>query len=128
MYYLIFVLLMIVPIFLFVVGLRWYLKPPAFQSKGLAYRTAVTENNPDAWLFAHTHCGKLWARYGFIFGALSALCMIFLKKYYQDLWLWLIGLQMAMVCVTIFIIDYLCKNLYDKDDNKPADEIAEIEQ
>ena len=118
MYYLTFVVLMIVPVALFIVGLRWYLKPPAFQSRGIVYRTPITEKNPDAWFFAHTHCGKLCLRYGFILGVISVLCMIFLKKHYQNFWLWLIGGQMAIVCITIFIIDYLCKNLYDADDSE----------
>ena len=115
MYYACFVLLMVIPVALVAVGLKWYLKPPAFKTGRLAYRTAVTERSADVWFFAHTHCGKLWARYGVIFGVLTALAMIFLKNYYQNFWLWVMGAQMLMMCITVFMIDILCKNLYDED-------------
>jgi len=118
MYQLCFAVLMVVPVAMIAVGLYWYLKPPAFQTGRIAYRTAITEKSPDVWFFAHTHCGKLWVRYGVIFGVITVLCMVFLKKYYHNLWLWLIGAQMLILCITIFMIDLLCKNLYDENGNR----------
>ena len=115
MYYACFVLLMLMPVAMAAVGIRWYLKPPAYRTGRIAYRTAVTERSPEVWYFAHTHCGKLWGRFGFILGVISALGMVFLKSYYQNFWLWLIVAQMAVFCVTIVIIDTLCKNLFDEE-------------
>lgn len=115
MYYACFVLLMLVPVTLAVIGVSWYLKPPAFRTGRIAYRTAVTEKSPEVWHFAHTHCGKLWGRFGFMLSAITVLCMVFLKGYYQNFWLWLIGAQMVILCVTIVIIDTLCKNLFDEN-------------
>ena len=115
MYYACFVLLMLVPVAMTAVGLKWYLNPPAFKTGRLAYRTAVTERSADVWAFAHTHCGKLWVRYGVIFGVITALVMVFLKNHYQTFWLWALGAQMLIMCITIFMIDILCKNLYDED-------------
>ena len=115
MYYVCFAVLLVLPLFLIAVGLKWYLKPPAFKTGKLAYRTEVTERSPEVWFFAHTHCGKLWARYGVILGAISALLMIFLDQRWQGFWLWVLGAQTLMLCVTIFLIDYLSKNLFDEE-------------
>ena len=115
MYYICLVLTLLTPLAMIILGLKWYLRPPAFGARGLAYRTAITEKSPEAWEFAHTHCGKLWVRYGVIGGAISAAGMIFLKNYYQNFWLWLIGAQMLLLCITIIMIDYLTKNLFDEN-------------
>ena len=115
MYYVCFAILLVLPLFLIAVGLKWYLKPPAFKTGKLAYRTEVTERSPEVWFFAHTHCGKLWARYGVITGVISVLLMIFLDQVWQGFWLWVLGAQTLLLCVTIFLIDYLSKNLFDEE-------------
>jgi len=115
MYYACFVLLMLVPVAMIVMGVKWYVAPPAFQTGKLAYRTALTEKSPEVWFFAHTHCGKLWARYGVILSVITVLLMVFLDQRYQGFWLWLMGAQMLLLCVTIFMIDLLCKNLFDEN-------------
>ena len=115
MYYVCFAVLLVLPLFLTVVGLKWYLSPPAFKTGTLVYRTEVTERSPEVWFFAHTHCGKLWVRYGVILGVISALLMIFLDQRWQGFWLWVLGAQTLMLCVTIFLIDYLSKNLFDEE-------------
>ena len=115
MYYVCFAVLLVLPLFLIAVGLKWYLKPPAFKTGKLAYRTEVTERSPEVWFFAHTHCGKLWARYGVITGVISVLLMVFLDQRWQGFWLWVLGAQTLLLCVTIFLIDYLSKNLFDEE-------------
>lgn len=120
MYYLCFVLVMITPVAMFAVGLRWRLKPPAFKSSGIVYRTEVTERSPEAWEFAHIYCGKLWSRFGAIMAVISAILMVVLQGSYQKFLLWLLMAQMLIMCVTILIIDYLSKNLFDENGNRIA--------
>ena len=120
MYYFCFVLLMIVPVAMFVVGLRWRLKPPAFKAPGIVYRTETTEKSPEVWVFAHTHCGKLWIRFGAIFAVISAVLMIVFSGSYQNFLLWLLCGQMLILCVTVFMIDLLCKNLFDENGTRIA--------
>lgn len=124
MYYACFALLLVLPLFLIVVGLKWYLKPPAFKTGTLAYRSDITERSPDVWFFAHTHCGKLWVRYGVILAVISSLLMIFLDQRWQGFWLWVMGGQMLLLCVTIFLIDLLCKNLFDEEGRRIEPPVA----
>lgn len=118
MYYLCFVLVMIVPVAMFVIGLRWRLKPPPFKTSGLVYRTEVTERTPEIWEFAHIHCGKLWSRFGVIMAVISTVLMVVLPGSYQKFLLWLLTAQMLIMCVTVFMIDLLSKNLFDENGNR----------
>ena len=120
MYYLCFVLLLVAPVFMFFMGLRWRKNPPAFQSEGLVYRTELTEKSPEVWEFAHVHCGKLWSRFGGIFVVISAALMIGLPGSYEKFFLWVLGAQMLVLCVTILIIELLTKSLFDENGNRIA--------
>ena len=120
MYYFCFVLLLAVPVAMFVVGIRWRKHPPAFRSGGLVYRTEITEKSPEVWEFAHIHCGKLWSRFGGIFAVISAALMIWLPGSYEKFFLWILGAQMLVMCVTILIIELFLKNLFDENGNRIA--------
>lgn len=115
MYALCFALVLVAPVLMFVVGLMWKLKPPAFKTGTFVYRTAWTEKSPEVWEFAHVHCAKLWTRYGVILGVLSAVLMVVCKKSYHKFLLWLLGGQMLMLCITIFMMELLIKNLFDEN-------------
>lgn len=115
MYALCFALVLIVPVVMFLVGLMWKLKPPAFGTGTFVYRTAYTEKSPEVWDFAHVHCAKLWTRYGVILGVLSAVLMVVFKKSWQKFLLWLLGGQMLMLCITVFMMEILIKNLFDEN-------------
>ena len=115
MYYLSFAFVMLAPIAMLVVGVRWYLKPPEFKAPGLAYRTEVTERSPELWYFAHTHCGKLWARFGAMLAVIFAVLMVLLRSSYHKYILWMFFAQMLVLTITIFMIDYLSRGLFDEN-------------
>ena len=58
------ILTMLTPVAMLAVGLRWRKHPPRREGNGLAYRTALSEQNEDTWRFAHAHLSKLWVRLG----------------------------------------------------------------
>ena len=58
------ILTMITPVAMLAVGLRWRKHRPRRECNGLAYRTALSEQNEDTWRFAHAHLSKLWVRLG----------------------------------------------------------------
>ena len=58
------ILTMLTPVAMLAVGLRWRKHPPRRECNGLAYRTALSEQNEDTWRFAHAHLSKLWVRLG----------------------------------------------------------------
>lgn len=62
MYAACFILTMLPPILILCVGIIWKVSPPKMDSKGLAYRTALSTRSEETWSFAHRHCSKLWIR------------------------------------------------------------------
>ena len=115
MYGICFALVMLMPLVMLAVGLKWRLKPPAYLTGKLVYRTAYTEKSPEVWAFAHSHFGKLWTRYGAILAVLCGTAMYFLRAKYQTYVLWLLCGEMLVLCVTIFMMELLIKNLYDEN-------------
>lgn len=90
--------------------------PSPYQAKGLAYSTELTRKDPDAWTAAHRHCARLWMRTGIISGGASAFLMVLFRESYSSFWMWLIVGQMALFCVSVFMIDLLLKNTFEKDE------------
>ncbi len=117
MYSIYFVVVMLAPAAMLLVGLMWKISPPPYQSKGLAYSTELTRKDPDAWTVAHSHCARLWTRIGIIGGAASAALMVLFKENYGSFWVWIIVGQMALFCISVVMIDLLLKNTYSDDDD-----------
>ena len=115
MYELCFALVLLMPLVMLAVGLKWRLKPPAYLTGKLVYRTAYTEKSPEVWFFAHIHFGKLWTRYGVILAVLCGAAMYFLRAKYQTYLLWLLCGQMLVLCITVFMMELLIKNLFDEN-------------
>lgn len=115
MYPVYFVVVMLAPAAMLLVGVLWKISPPPYQSNGLAYSTELTRKDPDAWSMAHRHCARLWTRIGIISGAASAALMILFKEQYSSFWVWVIVGQMVLFCVSVFMIDLLLKNIFADD-------------
>ena len=115
MYTLYFIVVMLAPAAMLVVGLMWKISPPPYQSKGLAYSTELTRKDPEAWAAAHRHCARLWLRIGIVSGGASAFLMVLFRENYSAFWMWLIVGQMVLFCVSVFMIDLLLKNTFSED-------------
>ena len=118
MYIFYFALVMLSTAAMVIVGLMWKISPPPYQAKGLAYSTELTRKNPEAWTAAHRHCARLWTRTGLVSGAASAFLMVLFKENYPAFWMWLIAGQMALFCVSVFMIDLLLKNTFSDENNE----------
>ena len=101
MYAACFILTMLPPILILCVGIIWKVSPPKMDSKGLAYRTALSTRSEETWSFAHRHCSKLWFR-----------------DQYLNFILWLLAGQMVFFCLSAFLVDLLLKNGFDEHGNK----------
>ncbi len=115
MYTLYFIVVMLAPAAMLIVGLMWKISPPPYQSKGLAYSTELTRKDPEAWTAAHRHCARLWTRIGIVSGGASAFLMVLFKENYSTFWMWLIVGQMVLFCVSVFMIDLFLKNTFSDD-------------
>lgn len=103
---------LLAPIAILAVGILWKVSPPPFLAKGLAYRTIITSASEEAWTFAHRHCSKLWIRIGSILTLVTGIVLLAFYEYVQDYFLWLVGGQMALFCVSAFLVDTLLKNRF----------------
>ena len=108
------IIALIPPVAILAVGIVWKVSPPAFQSKGLAYRTSLSSASEDAWNFAHRHCSKLWIRIGLILLIVSILLLVVFPENRKDYFLWLIGGQMVLFCISAFLVDTLLKTFFDE--------------
>lgn len=113
MYILIFILVMITPLTLLLLGLFWQKHPPKRQDAKLAYRTTLSSKNDETWTFAHRHLSRLWIRIGLILSALSCFLMVVWREIYMDIFLWVIGGQMVLLCISAFLIENLLKMTFD---------------
>lgn len=102
----------IAPAAMLLVGIWWRLSPPAFGTNGLAYSTELTRKDPDAWVAAHRHCGKLWVRIGVISAVVSGILIALFPGQHSGFWMWLIVGQMALFCVSVFMVDLLIKTQF----------------
>ena len=109
------ILTMLTPVAMLVVGLRWRKHPPRREGNGLAYRTALSEQNEDTWHFAHAHLSKLWVRLGLALTVVSAGAAYFGRSLLGSLFLWLIGGQMIFLCLSAFLVDGLLKANFNED-------------
>ena len=116
MYELYFIVVMLAPAAMLLVGILWKISPPPYRSKGLAYSTELTRRDPEAWSTVHRHCAKLWTRIGIVSGGASTILMVLFKSNYTSFWMWLIVGQMVLFCVSVFMIDLLLKNQFGSGD------------
>lgn len=115
MYPITFILAMLTPVALFLVGLYWKLAPPKDQKQFLSYRTSLSIRSDASWRFAHQNISKMWVRLGVILGVLTSILMVLFKAQYTSFVLWLIGGQMAFLCVTVFLVDTALKVSFDEE-------------
>lgn len=116
-----YIVALIAPAAMLLVGLLWHISPPPYQKKGLAYNTELTRKNPDAWAVAHRHCSRLWIRIGIISSGASIILMVLFSDVYASFWLWLIVGQMVLFCVSVFMIDLFLKTSFSDEDDENAD-------
>ena len=103
---------LLAPAAMLLVGLMWRFSPPPYQKKGLAYSTELTRNDPQAWAAAHRHCSRLWMRIGLIGGAASGILIYLFWGSLSSFWMWLIVGQMALFCVSVFMVDLFLKTQF----------------
>ena len=104
------------PVAMLIVGIWWKMRHPKMDGKGLAYRTQLSTKSPEAWAFAHKHCARLWVRMGVILTVAAGAAMYFLRDQdYQTFVIWILVGEMALFCVTAFLVDALLKATFEEE-------------
>ena len=89
------ILTMLTPVAMLAVGLRWRKHPPRREGNGLAYRTALSEQNEDTWRFAHSVFGRIWYRTGLILLPVTLAAMLLVFGRDKDM----VGTVGSIVCL-----------------------------
>ncbi len=103
-------------------GKRFMKKSPEEINPLFGYRSSMSMKNRDTWVFAHTYCGKLWFYSGLILLPLSVIPLLFVIDQSKDL-VGTVGsivcfFQMAVLFVTIPLVERALRNTFDKDGNR----------
>lgn len=102
---------------------RWMWKiPPATINDLLGYRTTMSKKNQDTWRFAHTYCGRLWWKIGWVMLPISIVWMLFLiGKSTDRVGTWggiLCILQCVILVGSIYPVEKALGENFDKDGNR----------
>lgn len=118
MYSLAVIFALLTPVAMLVIGIVWKVHPPKYGAGGLAYRTELSSRNEETWKFAHSRISALWVRLGILLGLVAGGLMAFIKDSYASVILWIIGVEMAFLCISAFLVDTALKHGFDENGNK----------
>lgn len=69
--------LILLPLTMIFLGLRFINKPPKKINYIYGYRTTMSMKNTETWLFAHHYLGKIWWKLGFVALVISVIPVLF---------------------------------------------------
>ena len=98
-------------------GLLWKSKPPKNINDLYGYRTSMSMKNKDTWNFAHRYIGRIWYLSGIITTVLSVIILFIYKNSikFESITIYLVFIQMAILCVGGIPTESLLHKNFDKD-------------
>lgn len=87
----------------------------------IGYRTGTSMKNEQTWRFANEYCGRLWIKLGSVLLLLTIVAHLLLIhssiKAVSILCVSVITIQCIMIFVSIYFVERVMKNTFDKDGN-----------
>ncbi len=77
-WFLLLLLVSLMPLTMIFLGKHFQKKPPATINWIYGYRTSMSMKNEDTWVFAHRKIGQLWHRVGLLVFLMAIVVMLFL--------------------------------------------------
>ena len=120
----IFALLMelLIPLIQLFFGIKFGKKPPEEINYLYGYRTKRSMKNDDTWRFANKYMGKLWTVMGLILIPVSAIASVFTlgkgKDTIGNACVVIIWVQLALLFISIFIVEKALKKEFDDNGNR----------
>ncbi len=112
---------LLAPVLMILVG-RWSHRHPGEPNWAVGYRTTRSMKNADTWVFAQTHCGKLWERVGLgmLLPSLGVmvLCLGRDAGTVSKVAVVLMTVQMAVLIGSIFPTELALKRHFDENGNR----------
>ncbi len=114
MYTFLFIMTMMMPILMILIGLLWKKHPPKQINSFYGYRTARSMQSQEAWDFAHAYHAKTWMFWGIslLIFSLAAMILIYRKENYEIYDLVIVGMQMVVMLVSIVPTELALKKKY----------------
>lgn len=114
MYTFLFIMTMMMPILMILIGLLWKKHPPKQINSFYGYRTAWSMQSQEAWDFAHAYHAKTWMFWGIslLIFSLAAMILIYRKENYEIYDLVIVGMQMVVMLVSIVPTELALKKKY----------------
>ena len=112
----------LIPLLMIIIGAIFSKKAPKNINYVFGYRTARSMKNQETWEFSHLLLGKIWLKCGLISIVVSIIPMFFVLNKCEDiignLGLVILYLQLAMMIITIIIIENSLRKTFDKNGNR----------
>lgn len=112
----------LIPLIMILAGYMMEKHTPGKINHIIGYRTKRSMKNKDTWDFAHKLCGRLWWKAGWITIIPSGLIMVFLlhgnDKTISVATLFLEGIQIAVLFISILFVEKGLKENFDENGNK----------
>lgn len=98
---------------------RGFMTHPPQKINGVyGYRTARSMKSPEAWRFAHVHCGRLWWRIGWVMLPVTLLAqMLLLGKNVDTVGIWsgvIVTVQVAVMLAAAVPTERALKKSFDE--------------
>jgi len=118
---------LIVPLLLIIVGRMMWKHCPKKINSIVGYRTSRSMKNMDTWKFAHTYCGQLWWKIGWIMLVLSIIVQLPFVKATENQ----VGVVGAIICTvqclvliaSIFPTEKALKRNFKEDGTRRVEKI-----
>ena len=117
-----FIVLLLIPATMIVIGYVWKNHPPNTINCIYGYRTTMSMKNQDTWDFAHMQMSKYWPYLGWSMGIISMILLYMFRNYDLE------KLSYAVIYITIFqtvglliplpIVEYQLKKNFNKDGSR----------
>lgn len=117
MFIFLFIMTMLVPLTLLLLGLHWKTHVPKDINSFYGYRTTMSMKNKDTWEFAHKYTAKVWVWCGTVSAILSAIPLLIFKnsKNFEQIDIIIITVQTFLICLTIIPTEIALKKHFDKN-------------
>ena len=112
----------LIPITMVIAGRILHTNPPKSINVLAGYRTARSMKNMDTWVFANTHCGRVWQKIGLVMLLPTTLAHIPFYKGDDDIIgtisLVIITVQLVVMIASVLLTEKALKATFDDEGNR----------
>lgn len=116
---LMFIVVLITPLIMIVVGNRFVKNPTGVINEEYGYRTEMSMKNQDTWDFANRYCGRVWRTIGAMFLPVILIVMLIVRNFSNMVVgitaLALIAAQVLSMYAIVFFVEKALRRTFDEN-------------